>query len=163
VTAYELIRYFAVWSLVGALAFSLFVVFAFRTGFVFAAREPDGTLKERIPASGLLAMAAFLLLLVAFFPLANRLGLGERIFGAEFGQLLLLNLILYLILFAFDTLIIDAVVLGAWRPSFLRLPHELGSSSMTAHIRRSLPVGLIAGVLLALVTATISYFVWARP
>jgi hypothetical protein len=162
-TASELIRYLAIWSLVGALAFSLFVVVAFRTGFVFATRKPDGTLKDRVPLIGLLVMAAFLLLLVAFFLVANRLGLGDHIFVARFSELFFLNLVLYMILFAFDTLIIDAVVLGVWRPPFLRLPHEMGSSSMAMHIRSSLPIGLISGVLLALITATISYFVWARP
>jgi hypothetical protein len=162
-TVNEIIRYLAIWSLAGALAFTLFVFLSFRSGIVFAARQSDGTLKERIPLAGLLAMGAFLLLLVAFFLAANRLGLGDHIFGAPFGQLFLLNLVLYLILFAFDTLIIDAVVLGAWRPSFLRLPLEMGSSSMTQHIRRSLPVGFVSGILLALITSTISYLVWARP
>lgn len=161
-TAGAIIRYLAIWSLVGALAFSLFLVVAFRSGLVFAARKPDGTLKERVPPTGIATMATFLLLLVAFFLLANHLGLAAHIIGIPFSQLLFLNLTLHLVLFAFDTLVIDALVLGVWRPSFLRLRQEMGSASMTEHIRRSLPVGVISGVLLALVTATISYLLWAR-
>lgn len=133
-TAGDLIRYIGIWSLAGALAFSVLVLVAFRSGLVFAARKPDGTLKDRVPPSGIAAIAAFLLLLIAFFLLANRLGLAAHIVGARFGQLFLLNLTLFLVLFAFDTLVIDAVLLGVWRHSLLRLPQEMGSSSMAEPI-----------------------------
>jgi hypothetical protein len=154
-------RYMAIWSAIGALAFSLFVVIAFRSGLVYTARKPDGTLKDRVPAAGIAAMAGFLLLFVGFLVLANRIGLGERIAETGFGTFFLLNLALYVVLFAFDTLVIDALVLGVWRPSFLRLPPDMGSSSMSEHIRRSLPVGLAGGLLLALASAAISYLLWA--
>lgn len=162
-TLSEWVRYIAIWGLAGALVFCLFVFAVFRSGLVFAARKPDGTLKDRIPLTGVVAMATFLFLLITFFLLANRLGLAAHLAGASFVQLFLLNLTLFLVLFAFDTLFIDALVLGVWRPSFLRLPQEMGSSSMAEHIRRSLPIGIISGIILALVTAAISYLLWARP
>jgi hypothetical protein len=161
-TAGLFFRYVALWSVIGALAFSLYVVFAFRSGLVYTARKADGTLKDRVPAAGVASMAGFLLLLIGFLVLANRIGLGEHITGVGFGQLFLLNLALYLVLFVFDTLIIDTLVLGVWRPAFLRVPNEMGASSMSEHARRSLPVSLAAGIILALVSAAVSYLVWAH-
>lgn len=47
----SIIRYLLIWSLLGAAAFSLYVILAFQTGLVYTARQEDGTLKERIPLS----------------------------------------------------------------------------------------------------------------
>jgi hypothetical protein len=157
----KVISYIATWSFAGALAFSLFVVAAFRSGLVFTARKQDGTLKDHVPPAGMAAMAGFVLTLVAFILLANRLGLAGYISHTTFYQLFLLNLALYLVLFAFDTLVIDALVLGRWRPSFLKIPSEMGSTSMAEHIRRSLSIGLLSGVVLSLLTASLSCVLWA--
>lgn len=159
----EIFRYISTWSIAGALAFTLFVILAFRSGLVFTARKPDGTLKDRVPLVGITAMVAFLVLLLAFFLLANRLGLAAHIASLSFGQLFIVNLVLYLVLFAFDTVVIDAAVLGVWKPSFLRIPKEMGSSSISKHILRSVPIGLVAGALIALITAAISWLLWGRP
>lgn len=40
--------YVAIWSLIGALLFSVFVVFVFRSGVVYASRNRDGTLKKEM-------------------------------------------------------------------------------------------------------------------
>jgi hypothetical protein len=160
-TASEVILYPIIWSLAGCLVFSLFVVVAFRSGLVFAARKTGGTLKDRVPLGGFLAMAAFLTLVVAFFFCANRLGLGEHVFAAHLKQLLSPNLGLYVILFAFDTFIFDALLIGVWRPAFLKIPDEMDSSSMDFHVRRSLPVGRISGAFIAMIAAAFSTLIWA--
>ena len=154
--------YLAVWSLIGALLFSAFVVFVFRSGLVYSARRPDGTLKTSIPLLGLAVMSAFLLSIVAFFVLANYLGLAGRRASVGFGGLFFLNLALYLILFAFDTLLIDGFVLARWRPRFLHLPEQMGRASMREHVRRSIPIGLVAGLLLVGLSATLSFFLFIR-
>ncbi len=56
----EVLSYLAVWSIVGSIAFSVFVVLAFRTGIVFTARNEEGSLKEKFPLRGYLAMIGFL-------------------------------------------------------------------------------------------------------
>lgn len=152
--------YLAVWSSIGALLFSAFVVFVFRSGLVYSARRPDGTLKSKIPLLGLAVMIAFLLSIVAFFVLANYWGLAGRQASVGFGGLFFLNLALYLILFAFDTLFIDGFVLARWRPRFLNLSEQMGRASMREHMLKSIPVGLVAGLLLAGLSATLSFFLF---
>ncbi len=53
-------------------------------------------------------MAGFLMLLVAFFLTANRIGLAAHLVGLQFGELFLLDLALDLVFIARDTLAIDA-------------------------------------------------------
>jgi hypothetical protein len=150
--------YLALWSLLGAILFSGIVVFVFRSGVVYASRKQDGTLKARIPWHGYAAMVLFLVAVVGFFVTANAVGLAGRLVTSSFGALFLLNMAHYLILFLFDTFVIDAFVLGCWQPGFLKLSEQLGPESMRKHILISLPVGAIFGVLLAGLSSAISYF-----
>jgi hypothetical protein len=125
---------------------------------VYASRHADGTLKEKIPWSGLLLMGGFLVTIVGFLVAANCIGLYRRRVSLDFGDLFCLNFTLYIILFLYDTLFIDGFVLGYWRPKFLKLPAELGRESMRGHMLRSIPVGLGVGILLAFASTMISYF-----
>ena len=52
--------YLAVWSLIGAVLFSLFVLVVFRTGIVYTSRGEDGLLKEKIPLSGYLVSGSLI-------------------------------------------------------------------------------------------------------
>ena len=63
----------------------------------------------------------------------------------------------YLLLFLFDTLVIDGLVLAVWRPAFLRLPDAMGGESMKRHMLLSIPVGTVAGIGLSAVSTVISY------
>ena len=157
-TVNHALAYLAFWSLVGATLFSLFVVFVFRSGAVYLARKRDGTLKEKVPLKGILIMAGFLATVILFFIAANFFGLARRQFSVGFGTLFALNYALYLILFAFDTLIIDGFVLSFWRPDFLRLSTELNKESMKDHIIKSLPIGTGLGLVFAGLTTTIAYY-----
>jgi hypothetical protein len=158
----ESIRYLALWSLIGATLFSLFVIFVFRSGVVYASRKDDGTLKEKIPLRGYMVIISFLLIIIGFLVLANTLSLARHSARLGIGPLFLLNLALYLILFVFDTLVIDGFVLSYWRPGFLRLADELGRESMREHINRSILVGLSFGVIIAGLSTLISYVVLLR-
>ena len=155
----DVICYLALWSLIGAALFSAFVGFVFRSGIVYTSRKENGTLKESIPLRGILVMVAFLLSIVGFLVLANYLGLARKHAHLGFGALFLLNMSLYLILFLFDTLIIDGFVLARWRPAFLHLSDQLGRESMREHITRSIPVGIVFGLIISGLSAAISCFV----
>ena len=50
------LAYLATWGLIGIALFSLFVIFAFRSGLVYTARKEEGTLKGHIPLKGILAI-----------------------------------------------------------------------------------------------------------
>jgi hypothetical protein len=154
----EIIIYLATWGIIGAVLFSFFVIFVFRSGIVYTTRNEEGLLKENIPLRGYLTPGLFVLSIVGFLVLANYFGLARQNFRLSFGALYLLNLLLYLILFLFDTIVIDGLVLGYWRPAFLQLPEAMGWDSMKVHIIKSVPVGAFFGLLIALVSATISYY-----
>ena len=150
--------YLAAWSAIGCAVFCAYVVVVFRTGIVYTARKKDGTLKKRIPLSGYLNMLILLLGIVSLQVVANYLGLVRKAIEIGFLSLFLLNFGHYLILFVFDTVVIDGLVLSVWRPGFLRLPDAIGSESMKKHILLSIPVGVVAGICLTAVSTAVSYF-----
>jgi len=150
--------YLAAWSAIGCAVFCAYVVVVFRTGIVYTARKEDGTLKKRIPLSGYLNMLILLLGIVGFQVVANYLGLVRKALEIGFFPLFLLNFGHYLILFIFDTIVIDGLVLSVWRPGFLQLPDAIGAGSMKKHILLSIPVGTVAGIGLAAVSTVVSYF-----
>jgi hypothetical protein len=154
--------YLVKWGLIGAALFVLYVIFVFRSGLVYAARKPDGTLKDQVPLSGRLAMGSFIVIIIGFLVCANMLGLDGIEKGASFWTLFFLNYALYAILFSFDTFFIDAFVLGFWRPKFLKVPEEMGRESMKQHILKSIPVGLVVGVVLAGLSTWISRLLYTH-
>jgi hypothetical protein len=159
-TLRDVLDYLALWSAIGFALFSAYVVVVFRTGLVYTARKDDGTLKDQMPYSGQLNMMAFLLAIVGFQVLANYLGIVREGYQISFLSLLLLNLAHYLVLFLFDTLVIDGFVLAVWRPSFLQIPEAMGGESMMRHIVQSLPIGLVAGIALSAFSTAISSSLW---
>jgi hypothetical protein len=160
-TVVAIIQYLLIWGIIGAVLFSMFVVFVFRSGIVYTARNKDGLLKDSIPLAGYLASAGFLVLVMLFLLAANYFGLYLRGYQLSFWSLLTINLALYLLLFLYDTLVIDGLVLGYWRPDFLHLPQAMGAESMRTHIRKSLVPGLLFGLVVALVCSAITfYFFW---
>jgi len=158
VTPEDVLHYLGLWSAIGCALFSVFVVVAFRTGIVFAARQEDGTLKKRIPLRGRLAMLIIPLGIVGLQVVANYLGIARKDLEVSFASLFLLNLGHYLILFTFDSVVIDGLVLSVWRPGFLRLPDAIGWESMKRHILLSIPIGMVVGIGLTAVSTAISYF-----
>jgi hypothetical protein len=160
-TITNILSYLITWGIIGAIIFSLFVLFVFQSGVVYTARNEDGTLKEDMPIKGYLVMGLFLLSIVGFMVLANYIGIARQGYHPTFGNLLLINFTLYILLFLFDTLIIDAFILGSWRPGFLHIPEAMGKESMNIHIRRSLPIGIGSGVVISLISTTISYLLIA--
>jgi hypothetical protein len=160
VTTQEIFGYLALWSAIGWALFSAYVVVVFRTGLAYTARNDDGTLKEQVPAIGQINMLVLLVAIVGFQVGANYLGIASKGYGLSFLSLYLLNLVHYLILFAFDTVFIDGFVLAVWRPAFLQLPEAMGRDSMTRHMLRSIPIGLVAGIALSAFSTAIAYSLW---
>ena len=154
--------YLLTWSLSGCVLFSLFVLIAFRTGLVYTARKEDGTLKNRIPLKGILAMTIIPLGLFGLYLVSNYFGWAQKGIPLDFGSLFLLNYGVYVILFVYDTLIIDGLVISTWRPTFLKIPATMGKESMKKHILISLPIGLLIGAILTLVGTGLSYLLWMK-
>ena len=152
--------YLIIWGLIGCALFFILVVILFRTGLVYTARKPDGTLKETIPLSGKLAMLILPVTYVFFQVTSNYIGLVQQGIRLDYGSLYWLNYGVYLILFLFDSVFIDGFVLAIWRPAFLLLPEEMGKESMKKHILISIPFGLLSGGILTIISTTASYILW---
>ena len=122
--AIEIMRYLLIWGTIGAVLFSFFVIFVFRSGIAYTARNEDGLLKEIIP--WLATWHRVDSLFWSFNSWSQQIisGFTRSAIKINFGGLYALNLFLYLILFLFDTLVIDGFVIGYWRPAFLRLPQR---------------------------------------
>ena len=129
-TVIEILRYLLVWGTIGAVLFSFFVIFVFVSGIVYSSRNEDGLLKELIPLAGYLTSGGFLILVVLFLVTAINFGLYQAGYQMNFWGFYALNLVLYLILFLFDTLVIDGFVIGYWLPAFLKLAVSMGAESM---------------------------------
>jgi len=113
----------------------------------------------QIPLAGYLTSAG-LVLVIFFLIAANYFGLNQNGFVLSFWGLYALNLGLYLILFLFDSLVIDGFVIGRWRPAFLQLPDAMGAESMREHIQKSIPVGTLFGFIISLVCTAMSYYLF---
>ena len=159
-TMREVLSYLALWSAIGWALLSAYVVIVFRTGLVYTVRNDDGTLKEQMPPSGQLNMLALLVAIVGFQVGANYVGIASKTYQISFLSLYLLNFAHYLILFVYDTVVIDGLVLGVWQPDFLRIPEAMDGQSMMRHMVKSLPIGLVAGVALSAFSTAISYSLW---
>jgi hypothetical protein len=152
--------YLLPWTLIGMFAFSLIVIYLFRSGRVYNARNEEGHLKEEMPLKGLLTMLAFLVLIVAFIALSNYLSLVRLGIDLTFWSLFGLNLAMIMLLIVYDTLVIDWWVIGRWRPAFLQLPDTMDRNQMKEHIRRSFVVAPLFALLLAALSAGISVLIW---
>jgi hypothetical protein len=149
-----------VWSATGAAAFSLVVIYLFRSGRVYDARTEEGHLKQRMSLRGLLTMLSFMALVVAFITMTNVLSLVCRGIEPRFWSLFGLNLSLILVLIVYDSLVIDWLIIGHWRPRFLNLPKAMDKEQMKEHIRRTFIVGPLFALLLALLSAGATALLW---
>jgi hypothetical protein len=158
----QIISYLMLWGLIGCGLFFLLVVVFFRTGLVYTARKEDGTLKDEIPLSGKLVMLILPISYLIYQVISTYFGIVKTGITLSFWNLFLLNFAVYLILFTFDTFVIDGFVLSVWRPTFLKIPDAMGKESMKKHILISIPVGLLIGALLTLLSTTISSILWIQ-
>lgn len=155
-----ILNYLGLWSLIGAIAFSLIVIYLFRSGSVYNARTEEGHLKEKMPLRGILSMLIFLIVVVAFIAATNYISLISKGVEITFWSLLLLNFALIAILVVYDSLVIDWFVIGFWRPAFLNLPDAMDKEQMNVHLKRTLVVAPPISLLIAVLSAGVTTLVW---
>ncbi|MHA2304344.1 MAG: hypothetical protein ACXACU_03045 [Candidatus Hodarchaeales archaeon] len=154
----ELLLYLAMWGSIGSAIFTLFVIVVFRTGLVWKTRSEDYKFKKKIPIIGYIVMASIPVGIISLQILANYISLNPQTYSPDFITLFVMNYLLYLVLFLYDTLIVDLLVLGIWQPSFLKLPNpQDDNSSIKTHILISIPIGMILGGIITLISTFISY------
>jgi len=100
-TVLQILGYLLVWTTVGVIGFSLYVVVVFRTGIVNNTRNQDGLLKDKQDLSGILSSLSLLLLILLLQLFSNYWLLVIQQVPVRFPGLLILNYVLYLLLFLF--------------------------------------------------------------
>ena len=156
----QIFNYIILWTLIGAAAFSLIVIYLFRSGKVYDSRTEEGHLQERMSLKGLLTMLSFLVLIVAFITFTNFISLFSQGVDLKFWSVFGLNLALIIILIVYDSLVIDWLVIGHWRPAFLQLPEAMDKDQMVEHIRRTFYVAPFFAFLLAILSAGATVLIW---
>ena len=156
----QIFNYIILWTLIGAAAFSMIVIYLFRSGRVYNSRTEEGHLQERMSLKGLLTMLSFLVLIVAFITFTNYLSLIRKSIDLKFWSIFGLDLVLIVILLIYDTVVIDWLVIGHWRPTFLQLPDIMDKEQMVEHIRRTFIAGPLFALLLAALSAGATVLIW---
>ena len=156
----QVLTYLGLWSLIGAVAFSLIVIYLFRSGRVYDARTEEGHLKEGMSLRGFVNILSFLILVVVFIAFTNYISLVAHGVELEFWPVFWLNLSLIVILVIYDTLVIDWWVIGIWRPSFLQLPNAMDKAQMKVHIKRTFFVAPVIALLIAVLSAVVMVLIW---
>ena len=105
-------------------------------------------------------MASLLLLSVIVLLLFDYTILVPEAAALSFVHVLFLNFALYLVLFVYDTAVIDYYVISRWRPGLMHIPPEMGAGSMETHIAESLKRGPILIFVIALVAAVIAWLLF---
>jgi hypothetical protein len=118
---------YLLWGIIGCAGFTIFVIIAFKSGFVYLARDRDVTLKRDMPLQSYLAMSVIPLAVIALQIISSRYLISRKGFQPKFYQLWLINSGMYLISAIYDTFVIDYLVLAVWRPPFLSIPAEMFS------------------------------------
>jgi len=142
--------------LVGIPLYSVVVTTLFRTNLVYTARNKDGTIKKTIPISGILT-SLFLLFGITFLQIAINYFGKEMYQGTiPWWRAFFIDHFLFIILFIYDTFVIDYLVIIKWRPKFLRLPESMDLESMKTHIKASIRIGIPFGLLITGLSVVLS-------
>ena len=131
---------FVLFFFAGATLLCLLTFVVYRTGIVHSSRDEAGHLRRRQSLRGAATMLAVLVAMVGFF-----VGFDLATFepGARFYVVLGWNLALLLSLVVFDSVLIDLVTIGLWRPRFLKIPSRTTLDSMKIHVRKTFTVGWV--------------------
>ena len=82
--ANQILSFMLFWGAIGCGLFFLLVIVLFRTGVVYKARNKDGSLKDKIPLTGKLAMLIVPLSYFVFQLVSNYFGLVHEGFTTNF-------------------------------------------------------------------------------
>ena len=140
------------WGVIGSTFFTLLVVIFFLTGVIYAAVEkPAPKTKKKGRIGSLIILVGILSIQI----LSTNISLTRYQLTNDLIGIYLLNYALYLILFVYDTFIIDILILVKWHPDFLHLPNEEVFTSSSYHLK-TLILGSILGLLITTISVVIS-------
>ena len=149
-----MIRYL-IWGIIaGTALLAGFTIYLFRSGWAFRARESDGTLKGSQDLKGKCILFLSLLCMVAFLVVLDAISFHGK--ETSFQHVLFFNSLVFGGLMLIDALLIDLLVLGYWKPAFLRIPETVTFRSMARHVAFQLSIGWLVAA--GIVTLSASLF-----
>lgn len=149
-------NYLLVWGVIGSILFSLIVILFFLTGIIYVAVEnPDPKTKKKGVIGSLIIL--FGIILIQSVSTISSLDIYRN--NADYIGIFVLNYALYLLLFLYDTFIIDIVILVKWHPNFLHLPDDEVFTSVNYHLRTLIP-GSILGLAVTAISVFLTSFIF---
>jgi len=150
------LNYLLVWGVIGSILFSLIVILFFLTGIIYVAVEnPDPKTKKKGVIGSLIIL--FGIILIQSVSTISSLDIYRN--NADYIGIFVLNYALYLLLFLYDTFIIDIVILVKWHPNFLHLPDDEVFTSVNYHLRTLIP-GSILGLAVTAISVFLTSFIF---
>ena len=152
----SILKYLLMWGSIGSLLFTILVFLFFLTGVLYAAVEnPDPKTKRK----GMIGSLIILLGIIFIQSVSTITSLTSYRENADFIAIFMFNYVLYLILFLYDTLIIDILILVKLHPDFLHLPDEDVFTSAKYHLKTLIP-GSILGLPLTAISVLLTVLIF---
>lgn len=144
-----------VWSIGICIVFDFIVVYLFRSGIVARTRDERGELRKRMRFRDKMPILIFMLGIVGGILLydISVIPAGTSLWGVG-----LWNFCMIIALVLYDSLIIDLLVIGVWRPPFLHLPDHYNMESMIRHVKKTFIVGWIFIIPLTVIPSVLYYY-----
>jgi hypothetical protein len=147
------LNYLLVWGIIGSFLFTIIVILFFLTGIIYAAVEnPDPYTKRKGVIGSLIILCGIIIIQIV----STITSLNSYINNGDFKGVFISNYFLFLVLFLYDTLIIDIMILVKWHPEFLHLPNEEVFTSAKYHFKTLIP-GTIIGLAITTISVLIIY------
>ena len=151
--AFALIPHLLFWGIIGCLLFSAIVILFFLTGVIYAAVEkPDPKTKQK----GYVGSFVIIIGIISIQIVSTLTSLGNLKINDEYLAIYIINYLLYILLFLYDTIIIDVLILVKWHPDFLHLPDEEVFTSTSYHLKTLIPGSIIGLALTGISTFLIT-------
>lgn len=143
---------------ISCLIFNFVVVYFFRAGFVSSTRDKRGRIKQDLSLRDKLPMITFALAVVG-------ITVGYIYYVMDGFDLDLLTIFLHaiayvLVMTTYDSLVIDLLVIGLWRPKMLKIPEGVMTmKDMVDHVKLTYTFGLVFIIPIILVSTLMFYVI----
>ncbi len=145
----------AIFFLIGCFLLLILTFVVYKTGLINKTRDSAGHLKKNQSIFGIIIMIIVFLLITFFFILFQLYSFDSK---SNYFEMLLWTFALMILLVLFDSFIIDLLLIGKIRPSFLNVPDETTIDTMRIHVKKTFTIGWIFIMPIILVSTLITYF-----
>ncbi len=145
-----------IWFIIGANLLNISVIIFSYTGILYSKYDKEGRIKKKVPLMGVLSTISGLVIIVVLLIFYNYF-LFKELEQINYIAIFSANFILLFILDLYDALFIDILVIGLWRPKFLKLKDYYSLESMKTHVKNQFTIAWIIKIPLLLLSSFCSY------